>query len=489
MKKITKALLSVIVLFIVMLNVHAVTITTNTTAGTVDTNSKYVTNTSTLTVSGVQSTDTFKAYKILDVFYNSSNNTFTYEFTNTFKTFLATTNDYKTLTVAQYQSLTSGNITNGSTTTNSTLDTLVSLYATYIKTNSVSGSNMTVSSTNATATLEAGAWLVLPATTTKVYSVMVGNVEFKANTNGTDWDITSPTIVAKVSNASISKVLKSNNATEGSYDVGENYNYVITATVPTFPTNATNKTLTITETLDNGVSLGNIANVVIKDGATTLTTNADGTVKDGENHTVATITKTGQEVTINFNADYITNNTVTVEYPASLNNSAVLGTPGNKTTTVLTYANEPYGTATTTTTGVVNTVRTYGIKLLKHNSDNETLEGAIYNVYSDSSLTTLVGTITTGNDGYGTIDGLSSRTYYLSEKTAPTGYKISTDIITVNIDTTKTYTDAEATDTKMGLLPSTGGVGTYIFIVIGAIVVIGALVFLYKYLNKNKNGK
>ena len=39
----------------------------------------------------------------------------------------------------------------------------------------------------------------------------------------------------------------------------------------------------------------------------------------------------------------------------------------------------------------------------------------------------------------------------------------------------------------MGLLPSTGGIGTYIFIVIGAIIVIGALVFLYKYLNKSKN--
>lgn len=491
MKKINKIILSVVMLFVMIVNVNAVTITTNSTAGTVDTGSKHVTNTSTLTVSGVQGSDTFKAYKILDAFYNSTTNTFTYEFTSTFKTFLASTsgqtNDYSTLTVAQYQALTSGNTTSGSTTTNSTLDTLVSLYASYIKTNNVSGSNMTVSGTNATATVEAGAWLVLPATTTKVYAVMVGNVEFNANTNGTDWDITSPSITAKVSGASVSKVLKSNNATEETYNINEDYNYVITASVPAFPTNATNKTLTIKETLDNGVTFGNISNVVVKDGSTTLTTKADGTVVDSGNHTVATITKNGQEVTINFNADYITNNTVTVEYSAKLNDNAVLGPTGNKTTTKLTYANDPYGAGTSDTSNIVNTVNTYGIKLFKKDNSDAGLQGAIYDVYSNSGLTTKVGTITTGTDGYGTIDGLKAGTYYLKETKAPTGFKVNNDILTVTIDTTKNYTDTSQEDTKMGLLPSTGGIGTYIFIVIGAIVVIGALVFLYKYLNKNKN--
>ena len=492
MKKITKLLLlGVMLCFVMILNVNAVSITTNTTSGTVDTNSKYVTNTSTLTVSGVQSSDTFKAYKILDTFYNSTNNTITYEFTSTFKSFLTSTNgqtnDYSSLTVAGYQALTSGDTTNGSTTTNSTLDTLVSLYATYIKTNSVTGSNMTVSGTNATASLEAGAWLVLPTTTTKVYAVMVGNVELKSNTGGTGWDITSPTIVAKVSSASVTKVLKGTSATEGTYNINEDYNYVITASVPTFPTNATNKTLTVKETLDNGITFGAISNVVIKDGGTTLTTNADGTVKDEGNHTVATITQNGQEVTITFNADYITTNTITIEYPAKLNSSATLGAPGNDTTTTLTYATEPYSTATTTTNGVVNTVRTYGIRLFKKDSSNNGLQGAVYTVYSDSGLNTSVGTITTDGTGYGTIDGLKSGTYYLKETTAPFGYRINNDILTVTINTSNDYTETNQEDSKMGLLPSTGGVGTYIFIVIGAIAVVGSLVFLYKYLNKNKN--
>ena len=494
MKKITKLLLGVVIAFVMTLNAHAVTISTNSTAGTIDTGSRYVTNTSTLTVSGVQSADTFKAYKILNTFYNSTTNTFTYEFTSTFQTFLTSTNgqtnDYSSLTLAQYQALTSGNTTSGSTTTNSTLDTLVSLYTTYIKANNVSGNDMTVSSTNATASLEAGAWLVLPTSTTKVYAVMVGNVEFKANSNGTDWDITSPSITAKASSAAISKVLKNTSTIEGSYSIRDEYNYLITASIPTYPTNATNKTLTITETLENGITFGSIADVIVKDGATTLTTNTNGTVVDTNEHTVATIVKNGQEVTITLNADYISTNTVTIEYPATLNNSAVLGSTGNKTTTTLTYATQPYSTGngtTTTTEGVVNTVTTYGIRLFKKNSSNTGLQGAEYIVYSDSGLTTSVGTITTGNDGYGTIDGLASGTYYLKENKAPTGYRINNDILTVTINTSNNYTETNQEDTQMGLLPTTGGIGTYIFIVMGAIIVIGALVFLYKYLNKNKN--
>lgn len=486
MKKVIRLITGVLILFIMIINVNAVTISTNSTSGTVDTNSKYVTNTSSLTVSGVQSSDTFKAYKILDAFYNSTSNIFTYEFTSTFKTFLASTNSYKTLTVQEYLALTSGDITNGSTTTTSTLDTLVSQYANYVKTNSVSGSDMSVSGTSATAMLEAGSWLVLPVTTTKVYAVMIGNIEFKANNSDGSWAITSPSIVAKVSSASVMKVLKGTSSVEGTYNINEDYNYVITATVPTFPTNATNKTLSIKEVLDNGISFSSVSGVVIKDGETTLSTKADGTVVDGANNIVATITKNGQEVTISFNADYITTNSVIVEYSAKLNNSAELGSIGNKSTTTLTYANNPYGTGTATTDQVVNTVKTYGIRLFKKDSNNNGLQGAIYSVYSDSNLTTEVGAITTGSDGYGTLVGLKSGTYYLKETKAPTGYKIDNDTVTVAIDDSVNYKEVEVTDDELGFLPSTGGIGIYVFIIVGSILIISSLLFLCWYFKKKK---
>ena len=106
----------------------------------------------------------------------------------------------------------------------------------------------------------------------------------------------------------------------------------------------------------------------------------------------------------------ITSNNVTVEYKAKLNNNATLGTTGNTTTTI-SYANDPYSTGTTTSNQVETTVKTFGINFFKHNSSITGLSGAAYTVYSDSALTTQVGTITTGSNGHGTIKGLSSGTY------------------------------------------------------------------------------
>ena len=64
MKKITKLIVCTIIALSLMISVHAVTITTNTTAGTTDPSSKQITNTSTLTVTGEDTNDAFKAYKI-----------------------------------------------------------------------------------------------------------------------------------------------------------------------------------------------------------------------------------------------------------------------------------------------------------------------------------------------------------------------------------------------------------------------------------------
>lgn len=499
MKKIIKYLLCLvlIVVFIpanIVAEVKSCSVNVNKEVfSKIDSNSYLVTDTGTLTVNGVVSNDTFAAYKVLDTFYNCDKNTITYEFTSDFKNFLASTTNYKTLTVEQYSSLTSGSITGGSTTTNSTLDTLVSQYATYIKSNNISGNNMTVSNTSATANLPAGAYLVLPNTTKKVYAVMIGNIEFKANNSG-DWELSSPTITAKVSDVGLTKIIKETNSTEGSFGSTEEYTYQINVTVPTYPTNATNTTLIVNDKLDNGIYLGgnNIDNInqlstiKIKDGTTTLTTSNSGIVTDSNGHTVATITKSGiTNLTINFNQSYLTSNNITIEYTASLNHYATIGSTGNNTKTSITYATDPYSNGNSTTDEITTTVFTYGIDLFKKNSLNEGVNGARYSIYSDSSLTNEVGQIYTKYDGHGTAEVIASGTYYIKETEAPAGYKINNDIITVNIDTTKDYTSVTTIDEKMGLLPSTGSIGTYIFIICGAILVIIALFLIAKRKNKN----
>ncbi|UKI58578.1 MAG: hypothetical protein L6V81_04145 [Clostridium sp.] len=162
-------------------------------------------------------------------------------FTNDFQAYLKTTTDYKDLTSSDYYSLSSGSLTSGSTLTSSTLDKLVSGYASYIKTNNVSGSLMNVSGNIASLSLEAGSYLILPVSTTKVYSVMVGNLDFTAE-DEKYWNLNDETIVAKVSEAKVEKYVDDNKES-ADHSIGEIYTYTIKATVIQYPTNATNKNI------------------------------------------------------------------------------------------------------------------------------------------------------------------------------------------------------------------------------------------------------
>ncbi|MGN0185473.1 MAG: SpaH/EbpB family LPXTG-anchored major pilin, partial [Aristaeellaceae bacterium] len=95
--------------------------------------------------------------------------------------------------------------------------------------------------------------------------------------------------------------------------------------------------------------------------------------------------------------------------------------------------------------------------------------------------------LTTDENGKIEIDGLDADTYYLREVKAPDGYNKLADDVEVKITGAKmgedgklTYTTVEAKiNNQSGTeLPSTGGIGTTIFYVIGAALVIGAIVVL-----------
>ena len=102
-----------------------------------DNNFKYVTNTAKLTVNDVNEKESFYAYKVLDVYYNESTNEMTYDFTTAFQTFLdqlSSDDEFRNLNISKYQELTSDiGIGSSSVTTESTLNKLVSKYATYLK--------------------------------------------------------------------------------------------------------------------------------------------------------------------------------------------------------------------------------------------------------------------------------------------------------------------------------------------------------------------
>ena len=495
MKKRILSLLVAIFTFGLVLNVDAASITTGSTKGTVDTNSYIVADEAALMVTNAPVSDTLAAYKILDTFYNASTNVITYEFTSNFKAFLASSSTYKNLTVDEYYNLTSGDITSGSTRTSSTLDRLASAYASYVKTNSVIGADLTYDAgEGATGTvLPAGAYLVLPKVTNSVYAVMVGNIIPTAN--GNDWTINDATIVAKVANASVVKSVGSIEHVTGTYDIGEEFSYFLVGGVPQYPTNATNKVYTMKDIIGDGLDFLAISNFVVKDGETSLLVNSDGTVVNAAGNTVATITISGKNLTIAFNVDYVTSTTVTVEYKAKLNNSAVLGDTGNLNSATLTYSNDPYGTGTITSNVAQTSVFTYGVEVLIYaNGDkSKVLSGVKFEVYSDASLTNKLGEITTDSTGRGRLPGLAEGTYYLKQVSTASGYTLPKDAITIKVKlegstpgSVDGYYEAEVAAFEAGTLPFTGGPGTILYTVIGMITVVSAILLFVLYARKKK---
>lgn len=91
----------------------------------------------------------------------------------------------------------------------------------------------------------------------------------------------------------------------------------------------------------------------------------------------------------------------------------------------------------------------------------------------EGATTTLVAT-----SGTLKVTGLDEGTYEFKETKAPTGYKVSSEnkTFTITADEEKEVTvDAgEFVNTKLSALPSTGGMGTYIFTIIGVVVMAGA---------------
>ncbi len=93
-------------------------------------------------------------------------------------------------------------------------------------------------------------------------------------------------------------------------------------------------------------------------------------------------------------------------------------------------------------------------------------------------------TKTTDTNGAANFNGLEDGTYYLEETAAPAGYNLLKEPVEVVINGANTEAADPLTQTASvanntgSILPSTGGIGTTIFYVIGSILLVGAAVLL-----------
>lgn len=213
---------------------------------------------------------------------------------------------------------------------------------------------------------------------------------------------------------------------------------------------------------------------------------------------------------------------IQVDYSATVTSDAVIGTTGNDNKAVLTYGNNSTTTESSTTKTYVWEMGVRKFANLGGDDTNHALADAEFQLYkkdgdtqkyakfvetSTTSVYKLTGwtnnateaiKVKTPANGNITFEGLDAGTYYLEETKAPVGYNKLTAPITVVIDRgtlptvasqtisyTVKYGDTTADDhvvrveNKAGtVLPSTGGMGTTIFYVIGGGLMVAAIVLL-----------
>ena len=215
---------------------------------------------------------------------------------------------------------------------------------------------------------------------------------------------------------------------------------------------------------------------------------------------------------------------VVVEYTATVNESAVTGSTGNTNSVVLKYENDPYhegdGNPSTpdepndpdepgTTPPEVNIIYSFEVGVNKEDETGTALPGAGFTLSkktgTDPVVWTPVGSEITGETTF--TWNLTSGTYKIEETTVPEGYNKADDIIFKIVPTYNNSDPAALTELAIqdengaviseftvnlgagtasidienragSLLPSTGGMGTTIFYIVGGVLVLVAVVLL-----------
>ncbi len=222
-----------------------------------------------------------------------------------------------------------------------------------------------------------------------------------------------------------------------------------------------------------------------------------------------TLTTTERSFTVTFKDEYLKTHEnvdykIVVSYIAILTGDATIGNSGNTNNAWLTY-----GDNSTKSNESETKTYTFGIPVFKYTGTNTALEGAKFSLYSDAECNSIIeliksGTgetyrrfitgydndskvteITTTSNGEFNITGLKPGIYYLKEIEAPKGYNKLNNAITVKIEEAadggasitlyqnSAKVDKIKVENKSGsLLPSTGGMGTTVIYIVGALLVL-----------------
>ncbi len=464
MKKIVSLLLALVMVFCMTTTTFAAENTTGS-----------------ITVENPVAGQNYTAYKIFDVVYSGDNYAYS----------ISSSNEWYS-TIKSYADVTSNGLVLNVTAADATI---------YIveTTNGFSAASF-ATVLKAAAGKSGTALKVETDSTTAIATDLELGYYFVTSTSGTLCNLTSTDPDAVIYDKNDISFTKT--ADDTSVEVGQTVTYTVTGKVPS-TTGFSSYTYEVKDKMSEG-----------------LTFNKDVSVKVGDNeleqanYTVNyNSTENDFVLTINvMNLQTYVAEEIIVTYSATVNEAAVSAISENKAT--LTYSNDPTKDATTTTTPVIIPVYTAKIVIdkfavdntLDNNADNARLAGAKfvlykkgegnvnqYYQYDNTNKKVSWGNsiddatvMTTDNEGAANFIGLENGTYYLRETEAPAGYNLLKEdkLVTIDgtsaakADLTSLTVKAEVENNTGTELPSTGGVGTTMFYVIGGGLVLCALVLL-----------
>ncbi|MFR0599830.1 isopeptide-forming domain-containing fimbrial protein [Lactobacillus equicursoris] len=346
---------------------------------------------------------------------------------------------------------------------------------------------------------------------------------------------TTPTVHKKVLEGDTDKKESERSYVDATdYAAGDTIPYMITGTISSQIKSYDTYTYYFTDELPKGLDLdessidvqaekvtSGYAKGINATNATKLTKDTDPKAKDKDWN--ATVTKNADGTTSlkvdvhnlkNLVEDHkiSTDDTIVVTYNAKLNKDAVIGAAGNVNNVKLHYSNNPYSDGEGTTNNKNAKVYTYELDVNKV-TGKEALAGAGFTLYKKDASgnykevkvlkpeDAVTGTDSKVKNKY-VFKELDQGDYKIVETTVPDGYKKGADVeftikaifasqnsadamltsLTVNNDNLKADTATGIISTNINnytgfVLPSTGGMGRYIFLAVGALVVVAAVAF------------
>lgn len=435
----------------------------------------FAADTGSITITNPQGDHTYTAYKIFDVTYSGDNYSYTIsDNAAAFTTVKAYADEAANdLTLTAVANTNKYNVSTGDSFS-------AASFAQYLKTK--------------VGSLGTGTKFAADGTTMKAAGLELGYY-FVDGTSGTVCELATAKDIQIRDKNEAPQIEKSVDDTDRTVEVGQKLTYTITGKVPSTK-GYTEYTYQVTDTMSEGLTFNKDVKVTI--GGTAVT---DAAITYNDNGFVASINMMNYQEQIDA--------PVVITYTATVNDKAIQRNEETNTAT-LKYSNNPADKNSFEKSSVEVEVFSFNIVINKYAAGSESTklggakfvlknaEGKYYKYDATTKAVTWVDDksaateVITDDNGAARFDGLQAGTYYLEETVAPAGYNQLIKDITIVLKedgsaTIDGFASAPGADHSLTagvanstgtMLPETGGIGTVIFVALGALAVICAGVFL-----------